>query len=237
MKFSKDRHRWTQWLFESKRRYGLTILNYVVTSNHIHLLVVDDKERLTIPKSIQLTAGRVAQEYNQRKKRKGAYWEDRYHATAIDTGKHLLRCLVYIDLNMVRASVVSHPKDWVFGGYNDIQSPRRKCILINYDKLASLAGCSSLTSFQKLHKNLVEDALATDKNKREAHWTQSIAVGENSFVAEMKQRLGSKVLGRKAQPVQDEFQLREEVSPYITDFESEKIDISLENTYKWEVFP
>ena len=81
---------------------------------------------MTIPKAIQLTAGRIAQEYNQRKKRKGAYWEDRYHATAIETGNHLLRCIAYIDLNMVRAGVVSHPSKWVFGGYNEIQSPRRK---------------------------------------------------------------------------------------------------------------
>jgi hypothetical protein len=62
-------------------------------------MVVDDKDNMTIPKAIQFTAGRIAQEYNQRKKRKGAYWEDRYHATAIETGRYLLRCLVYIDLN------------------------------------------------------------------------------------------------------------------------------------------
>ena len=123
-----------------------------MTSNHTHLLVVDDKGRLTIPKSIQLSAARVAQEYNQRKKRKGVYWEDRYHATAVDTGKHVLQCILYIDLNMVRVGMVSHPKDWAFGGYNDIQSPRRKCILINYEKLVALSGCSSYDSFQKLHK-------------------------------------------------------------------------------------
>jgi len=235
LKFIKDRHRWTQWLFEAKRRYGLTILNYVVTSNHIHLLVVDDKERLTIPKSIQLTAGRVAQEYNQRKKRKGAYWEDRYHATAIETGEHLLRCIVYIDLNMVRAGVVSHPKDWAFGGYNNIQSPRRKCILINYERLAVLSGCSSYASFQKLHKNLVNDALETGKIRREARWTQSIAVGEKRFVNDIKKRLGSKTLGRKIQPLDDGFQLREGIMPYIADFEVKNRDMTLKNAYNWEV--
>jgi len=73
--FVKDKRRWTQWLFEAKKRYGLVILDYTVTSNHIHLLVVDDGDRDTIPKSIQLVAGCSAQEYNQRKKRKGAYWE------------------------------------------------------------------------------------------------------------------------------------------------------------------
>src|SRR3972149_5110569 len=82
LKFGKDRHRWLQWLYQAKRRYGLSILNYTVTSNHIHLLVVDDGDRDVIPRSMQLVAGRSGQEFNQRKDRKGAFWEDRYHATA-----------------------------------------------------------------------------------------------------------------------------------------------------------
>ena len=41
-------------------------------------------------------AGRTAQEYNRRKRRKGAFWEDRYYSTAIETGEHLLRCLVCV---------------------------------------------------------------------------------------------------------------------------------------------
>jgi putative transposase len=81
LKFSRDRRRWLAWVFEAKKRFGLSVLNYTVTSNHIHLLVSDNKDRHTIPKSIQLIAGRTGQEYNQRKRRKGAFWEDRYHAT------------------------------------------------------------------------------------------------------------------------------------------------------------
>jgi len=103
----------------------LSILNYIVTSNHIHLLVKDDGDPETIPRSMQLIAGRVAQEYNRRKKRLGAFWEDRYNATAVDKEEHLLRCLVYIDLNMVRAGVVKHPAEWPFSGYDEIQNQRR----------------------------------------------------------------------------------------------------------------
>lgn len=192
LKFVKDRKRWLQWLFEAKRRYGLTILNYVVTSNHIHLLVVDDNDRMTIPKSIQLAAGRLAQEFNQRKNRKGACWEDRNHATAIESGKHLLRCLVYIDLNMVRAGVISHPDEWAFGGYKEIQSPRRKSILINYQKLADLTGCNSFASFQEVHRDLVNNALEAEGVKRDPCWSRSIAVGEKQFVTEIKKKLGVK---------------------------------------------
>ena len=80
LKFARDRQRWLHWLFEARKRYGIQILNYAVTSNHIHLLAQDDYEREVIPRTIQLVAGRTGQEYNHRKKRKGAFWEDRYHA-------------------------------------------------------------------------------------------------------------------------------------------------------------
>jgi hypothetical protein len=53
--------------------------------------------------SMPLIAGRTAQEYNQRKARGGTFWQDRYHATAIEADEHLHRCLGCIDLNMVRA--------------------------------------------------------------------------------------------------------------------------------------
>ena len=52
LKFARDRKCWVQWLFEAKMRYGLDILDYTVTSNHIHLLVVDGEEGV-IPKSLQ----------------------------------------------------------------------------------------------------------------------------------------------------------------------------------------
>jgi REP element-mobilizing transposase RayT len=113
-------------------RFGGSILNYAVISNHIHLLVRDGQEREVIPETIQLVAGRTGQEYNQRKNRKGAFWEDRYHATAVEADFHLIQCMIYIDLNMVRAGVVNHPSEWPFSGYNEIQNPRQRYSLIDY---------------------------------------------------------------------------------------------------------
>ena len=88
--------------FRGKKCFGLSVLNYMITSNHVHLLIKDTGPNV-IADSMQLIAGRTAQEYNQRKDRQGAFWEDRYHATAIEADEHLHRCRVYIDLNMVRA--------------------------------------------------------------------------------------------------------------------------------------
>ena len=110
LRFARDRHRYLHWVFEAKTRYGLVVLNYAVTSNHIHLLVKDTGGGV-IAQSMQLIAGRTAQEFNERKGHQGAFWEDRYHATAIEVDEHLARCVVYIDPNMVRAGVVKHPSE------------------------------------------------------------------------------------------------------------------------------
>src|SRR4030066_935386 len=57
LKFARDQRRWLQWLFETKKRFKTSILNYTVTSNHVHLVVRDDKGPDVIPKTNNLEAG------------------------------------------------------------------------------------------------------------------------------------------------------------------------------------
>ena len=236
LKYVKDRHRWLQWLFEAKKRYGLIILNYVVTSNHIHMLVYDNHAQETIPKSMQLIAGRVGQEFNQRKSRSGSFWEDRYHATIIEDGDHLIRCIVYIDMNMVRAEVVDHPEQWRHGGYNEIQFPRRKYVLIDYNILSRLAGFDDFQRFQNEHRQWIAAALEQERaSSRDTKWTQSIAVGCESFVAEVRRKLGAMSVGRRVRPSKDGFELKETIDPYNARFEAEKYDIDANNTWYWDL--
>ena len=225
LKFKQDRYRWIQWLVEAKRRFGLVVLNYVATSNHTHIIVKEDGDRRIIPQAMGLIAGRTAQEYNQRKKRSGAFWEDRYHATAIESGEHLLRCLVYIDLNMVRAGVVDHPSKWPHGGYNEIQAPRRKNVIIAYDRLRELAGFQDYGSFVSAHSKWVQTALEKINGKRESRWTESIAVGSRPFIERIKNAMGGMAKGRFVQPSEGSFELRETQSPYNSFFGPENRDI------------
>jgi len=59
LKFVKDKKRWLYWLHEANKRFKISILNYCITSNHIHLLLTASKPD-AIAKSIQLIAGRTA---------------------------------------------------------------------------------------------------------------------------------------------------------------------------------
>ncbi len=222
-----------QWLYQAKKRYGLIILNYTVTSNHIHLLVQDGKDRDVIPQSIKLVAGRTAQEYNMRKNRKGAFWEDRYHATAVESKEHLLKCLIYIDLNMVRTGKVTHPSEWPSGGYNEIQQRRRKSVLIDYQKLAELSGFTSYDAFQKAHLEMVNSSLENGSRHRQPEWTKSIAVGSKNYIESIKTQLGLRAKGRKILKHNSVYQLREDRGLYNIKFDAKMDDIDIENTYIW----
>ncbi|VAW85016.1 Transposase and inactivated derivatives [hydrothermal vent metagenome] len=219
LKFARDRHCLIHWLYQATRRYDLRVLNYIVTSNHIHLLVMDDGKS-NIPKSLQLIAGCTAQQYNRRKQRKGAYWEDRYHATAIEGGEHLARCLVYIDMNMVRAGVVSHPSAWLWSGYHEIQtSPQRKGI-IDLELLKSLWNLKDIMGLQALRQGWVEEALLTTSNERNADWTNNVAVGGKAYIEAVKAQLGLKVRARKIVSAGEGYAIQEENAAYNLHFDA-----------------
>ncbi len=191
-----DRNNWRRWLWETTSRYGLTVLNFVATCNHIHLLVYDRAGDSAVARSMQLVQGATGQAYNRRRGRRGAFWQDRHHAVAVDTNDYLWRCLIYIDLNMVRARIVSHPGKWCVGGYNEIQHPRSRYRIIDLEQLAELTECSTVQELQSAHRDQVEIALSRGRLNRDSIWTEAIAVGRQTFVDTVQSRLGLSRLQR-----------------------------------------
>lgn len=218
LKFARDRDRWRYWLYQAKKRYGLCVLNYIVTSNHVHLLV-HDQGKGEIARSMQLIAGRTAQEYNLRKGRKGAYWDDRYHATAIETGDHLARCITYIDRNMVRAGVVRHPEEWIWSGYYEIQYPLERYMVIDINRLLELNDMKSEDHYRDFRKTCVDNDFHTCDLKRNPEWSNSLAVGSSLYIDTVRAALGISSCGRRKEKEDGGYVLREPSSSYITLFE------------------
>jgi putative transposase len=67
LKFAQTRQRYIHWLCQARKRFDVEILDYTITSNHIHLIVRNGGEGNDIPGLMQLFAGRTAQEYNTKK--------------------------------------------------------------------------------------------------------------------------------------------------------------------------
>jgi len=159
-------------------------------------------------------AGRTGQKYNIRRNGKGAFWEDRYHATAVEKNRYLRQCITYIDMNKVRAGVVEHPTQWEFCGYNEIQNPRKRKGIIDFDRLIGLLGFKNYDDLKEAHYQWVESKMPTDGSAKENKWTQSIAVGSKPFIETMRETLGFRAKDRNIIGADDTFKLREVVAPY-----------------------
>lgn len=219
-KFSRDRERWLYWLFQARKRYQLCVLNYVVTSNHIHLMV-QDRGHGEISDAMQLIEGRAAQEYNQRKSRRGAFWEDRYHATAVDSERYLAECLVYIDMNMVRAGVVKHPGEWPHCGYLEMQSLVKRHRIIDSEALLKLLGFANAVEMCDARKLWVQQAMLRGHLRRDDRWTKSLAVGSEAFVRKFQKDLGITARYREVLEQKDFCALKDNGGSYSVDFECE----------------
>jgi putative transposase len=212
LKFARDRRLWRHWLFEARKRYGLCVLDYTATSNHVHL-IVRDRGGGEIAASMHLIEGAIAQAYNRRKRRSGAFWGDQYHATAVETGEHLARCLVYVDLNMVRAGAVAHPADWEVGGYHEIQRAPQRYRIVDRVALAEALDVE-LRDLADVHREWVETALRAGRAEREPCWSECIAVGSRVHVEQFRRGLGGRGRFRSVGKEGDSHVLREAPQAY-----------------------
>ncbi len=89
---------------------------YVLMTNHVHLLITPQKEN-SVSKALQMIGRYYVQYFNYTYERTGTLWEGRYKATLVDTEHYLLTCYRYIELNPVRANMVSHPSEYPWSSY------------------------------------------------------------------------------------------------------------------------
>ena len=145
--------------------------------------------------------------------------------------------MVYIDLNMVRADVVKHPEDWPFGGYRHILAPRKQYRLTDNKKLMELMNISDIDWLRETYLNWVDSALRRGDIKRQPQWTESIAVGDKVYVANVKDQMGFKAIGRKVVENGNSFVLREPQVSYQSISDRAVRLQPVDNTIYWQNGP
>ncbi len=85
-------------------------------TNHVHLLITPQQPG-AIAKVMQSVGRRYVQYVNHLYQRSGTLWEGRYKASLVDSERYLLTCYRYIELNPVRAGMVSEPAEYRWSSY------------------------------------------------------------------------------------------------------------------------
>ena len=181
----QDRQRLLDLWAEHARTFKVAIHAWVIMDNHFHLLATPETQE-GLPQMMQAVGRAYVRYFNLRHQRTGTLWEGRYRSNLIQSERYLLACMVYIDLNPVRAGMVAQPEDFRW-------SSHRHCIGQASDKLVTphaLFWALGNTPFAReaAYAELVRQGLAQrDKDDLTRTALSGWALGSEAFVGSLQE--------------------------------------------------
>jgi putative transposase len=194
-----------QAIFESKADYELLLAlleehaakqqvalhAYVLMSNHFHVLATPGTEE-GIPQMMQAVGRRYVRHFNQRHGRSGTLWEGRYKSTLIQAERYLLACMVYIDLNPVRAGLVADPAEYPWSSHRHYVGGQTQRLITPHPLYWELGN----TPFARdaAYSELVRSGISEDQQRVLTNSTlQGWALGDPDYVADLQRRTQRRV--------------------------------------------
>jgi len=182
-------------LIEWKVRYNVAVYAYCLMTNHVHLILEPRTDGSAISSLMRRISARQGRRVNRLEKRIGTLWSGRFKCSVIDTDSYLMACLRYVELNPVRAGMVSRPEDYRWSSYAQ-QAGICDDIWIDTHPLA-LHSCASSADRHSEYREFVKAGVATQELA-----VIRTAVGRNQltggadFVDEIERRTGIRVNSR-----------------------------------------
>tara|TARA_R110000850_G_C9984501_1_gene466296 strand:- start:1313 stop:1912 length:600 start_codon:yes stop_codon:yes gene_type:complete len=192
-----------QWLCDYSVEYGVAVHSWVFMTNHIHLLATP-----TGPDSIglmmQALGRRYVRYFNKRHGRTGTLWEGRYRSCLVDSDGYLLQCQRYIELNPVRAAMVTAPGDYRWSSYRT-NAFGKNSRLVKHHVLYQQLG-STQTERQSAYRELFRQVLTDDLVEAiRTNTLSGLALGNDKFKREIEALTGQSVsAGKRGRPARDQ---------------------------------
>lgn len=186
-----DRQMLLDLLQENARKFDVALHAYVLMTNHFHLLATPQSAN-SLPQMMQAVGRRYVRHFNDSQGRSGTLWEGRYRSTLIQTERYLLACMVYIDLNPVRAGLVAEARDYPWSSHAHNVGLRVDRLITPHPLYWALGN----TPFAR-EAAYAELVRAGVDAKQQAALTESAlrgwALGEPDFVADLQRRTQRRV--------------------------------------------
>lgn len=188
-----------QMLDEHARKFQVAVHAYVLMSNHLHLLATPETAD-GIPQVMQALGRGYVRYFNQKQGRTGTLWEGRYKSTLIQAERYLLACMVYIDLNPVRAGLVSEPAEYAWSSHQHYLGRRTDKLITPHPLYWELGN----TPFARemAYADLVRAGIGTQQQAALTDATaRGWALGDPDYVADLQRRTERRVSrGRAGRP-------------------------------------
>lgn len=179
-------------LREWKEKLGCRIFAYCLMTNHVHLVIDPGEDEKSMALLMKRVSGRQTRHMNYIEKRTGTLWEGRFKSSPISTDEYLLSCCRYVELNPVRAGIVSAPEDYRWSSYREKIGISEQ-VLLDFDPLY-LSMASAQTERQEKYREFLEKSIPEEEIKRIRQAIQrGQLTGGDRFVDEIEVKMGRRI--------------------------------------------
>jgi putative transposase len=112
----KDYACFLAFLRDAAREYRLDVHSYTLMTNHFHL-VATPRLATAVSMAMQVAQSRYVGYFNRRYSRTGTLFEGPFKSMFIDSETYWFTCMRYVELNPIRAGLVSEPADYRWSSY------------------------------------------------------------------------------------------------------------------------
>lgn len=185
-----DRRRYLQDLHELSLKLGIAVHAYVLMTNHVHLLLTS--QQIGAASTLMQSLGRRYVRYiNTQYSRTGTLWEGRYKSCPVQQEIYLLRCYRYIELNPVRAAMVTDPADYRWSSHSCNGLGQANALVQPHGSYLAIAPAGERTC---RYRRFVLDAIDPDETAAiRLNLQRQHALGNERFRAAIERQLGRRV--------------------------------------------
>ena len=191
----EDHGAYAGWLKEYSKKYRVDIHAWVMMTNHVHLLCTP-RQAGGISKMMQSLGRRYVQYFNFEYDRSGTLWEGRFKSCLVQAERYLLEVHRYIELNPVRAGMVTDPGEYRWSSYQVNALGRVSELCTPHQEYLSLdeEPSSRQSMYRELFTYHVEGELLEEIRDNTC---KGMAVGSNRFKEEIGALTGRRLKNKK----------------------------------------
>jgi putative transposase len=188
---SSDYYFYLDKLREALDKYDVSLHAYVLMTNHVHLLMSAPGED-AISHLMQFVGRHYVPYVNKKYGFSGSWWEGRFKSSLIDSERYLFACMQYIELNPIRAGIVSSPEAYLYSSYNANALAQPNLLVTPHSEFVKLSENPLVRSqyYAELFQQAIAEDLLMDLRKGVSSGTP---IGSELFKEQIESTLGRKV--------------------------------------------
>jgi len=182
LRFAKCRKWYVQNLRTTAKKYGVSIINYLVSGDGIYLICAVDDSKI-VSTMMQVLQSSASKKFASKRGGESAMWRGRVNATLVHGDIWIRQCMLLLDLHMPATKQIIHPAEWKHSGWHELAGvTKRYKVISTAHSLKVFDNNGDDKSPRVAYIRAVESCCVSSSFGCLETWTSALTVGSSEWI-------------------------------------------------------